>query len=398
MQRSLFGVFLASILWCSQVYPQGIDVFGYFQGVGIYSQDKIRDAGSKSMNVQQLNLFFNKDLGSGFNAFVNLEATNNYSTQNMWGAFSMEEAWLKYTASEQVNVQAGLLVPTFNNLNEIKNKTPLLPYVFRPFVYETIISNQFNVEPWIPERANIQFYGSAKLQDVLINYSAFVGNAEKSYITSVQKANSLGAGSDTSGFLSVGGRIGATLGKVRLGLSGSLDREKNTSLLAYCSAMDALMPGILTKVSDYPRYRLGVDFGTSFQNFTVEAEYIGVSYQLSGAQKADIAKYGDDIRMGPVVIPSAFGHELNKTFYYGSLAYDLPYNLYVYGYYSYLEDKMLKALSDGLEAVSFGGGYRAADNVVLKLQWVNFKTKNKNAVISQQSDTNSLLLAVSVVY
>ena len=96
-----------------------------------------RSSGTRNTFIlQQANIFFRKQFNSRFAAFVDLEFTNTYASTRKWGTFRLEEAWVRYQTSEEFSIKAGLLVPVFNNLNEIKNRMPLLPYITRPFVYE----------------------------------------------------------------------------------------------------------------------------------------------------------------------------------------------------------------------------------------------------------------------
>ena len=149
-----------------------IRIFGYFQNSlqhwtaldfetshPQFSAPERRPA-QNSFNLQQLNLFFSKNLARHWRAFVNFEILNSFSSQRQWGAINMEEAWVRYKASDRLNLKLGLLIPVFNNLNEIKNRTPLLPYIIRPLVYETSFSEFFGaVEEGTPARAFAQASG-----------------------------------------------------------------------------------------------------------------------------------------------------------------------------------------------------------------------------------------------
>ena len=103
----------------SQTENQELNVFGYFQ--------VLLDNGSKSLihprvnsfSLQQMNLFLAKEISPSLSSFVNFEVTNSYSSDKNWGSFNLEEAWIKYRHGNEFNVKAGLLIPAFNNLNEI---------------------------------------------------------------------------------------------------------------------------------------------------------------------------------------------------------------------------------------------------------------------------------------
>ena len=117
-----------------------LEIFGYFQNE--FEHQHHTDSGSfNTFALQELNLFFRKDLGKGLTSFVNLEAINNFSSSKRWGSLDLQEAWVRYKVGRRLNLKFGLQIPIFNNLNEIKNRTPLLPYVIRPLVYEASFSD-----------------------------------------------------------------------------------------------------------------------------------------------------------------------------------------------------------------------------------------------------------------
>jgi len=124
----------------AQVKETPIKIFGYFQNsFQQWTAFEFRPK-QNSFSLQQLNLFFQKDLGTNWTTFVNFEFLNNFSSGRQWGSANLEEAWVKYRADMRFNLKLGLLVPIFNNLHEIKNRTPLLPYIIRPLAYETSFS------------------------------------------------------------------------------------------------------------------------------------------------------------------------------------------------------------------------------------------------------------------
>ncbi len=131
---------------------EDLRLFGYFQGRLLYSNEEGVPEGPEQkagFTLQQLNFMFAKDFGSDFSAFGNVELTNSFSTENAWGSLKLEEAWMRYNHSSSFNVKAGLQIPIFNNLNEIKNRTPLLPYVGRPSVYETAFSELLPISVFV---------------------------------------------------------------------------------------------------------------------------------------------------------------------------------------------------------------------------------------------------------
>ncbi|MCH8021836.1 hypothetical protein IH785_18565, partial [candidate division KSB1 bacterium] len=112
---------LSSFMVVSNAVAQGeqppIKIFGYFQNS--FQQWTAFEERPKqnSFSLQQLNLFFQKDLGPNWTAFVNFEFLNNFSSSRQWGSFNLEEAWVKYRADMRFNLKLGLLVPRFNNLH-----------------------------------------------------------------------------------------------------------------------------------------------------------------------------------------------------------------------------------------------------------------------------------------
>ncbi|MCI0441889.1 hypothetical protein L0152_01575, partial [bacterium] len=166
-----------------------LEIFGYFQAnyqenrVGVTTSNSalnIRQESKDKNNsfvIQQINLFLKRDLGSNFTAWMNFELTNSYSSDKNWGSFNLEEAWMKYGMSNAFNVKAGLLIPTFNNLNEVKNRMPYLPYISRPVVYEASLSELLKPSDYLPERANVQVYGAIPAGGAKVEYAAYVGNS-----------------------------------------------------------------------------------------------------------------------------------------------------------------------------------------------------------------------------
>jgi hypothetical protein len=106
-----------------------LQVFGFFQNAFIHQTEYTAtppfngESARNSFSVQQHNLFFRKDLDRNWRAFVNHKGFNSFSSSRRWGSLNLEEAWVRYRAN--------------SNLNEINNRTPLLPYIIRPLVYDT---------------------------------------------------------------------------------------------------------------------------------------------------------------------------------------------------------------------------------------------------------------------
>ena len=346
-----------------------INVFGYFQA-DFQQNIPTAQKTSNTFNLNQMDLFFTKDFSSSVKAFVNLELTNSFSTEHNWGNFNLQEAWLEYSPNAMFRVQAGLLVPEFNNLNEIKNKTPLLPYVFRPLVYEATISSLLDFGAYLPERAFLQVKGTIPEGDVLFDYAIHVGNSSTHYITTSTVGTWI-PGQDTTSLKAGGGRVGLRWSGLKAGVSYAYDRDRQSDLT----------------LGDLPRTRLGFDLSYSIAGFTAEGEYIAVDDHMTGDQKSTLSMIS---MMNPMVKDS-----FKKSFYYGNLSYDFTDALFGYAGYSYLDDKSDLILSDGVVEYTAGAGFRASQSVVVKAQWAHFKMNDQTFFTLDQ---NTYFVAVSVFF
>lgn len=395
----------------------GLSIFGYFQSSFQSQTDNDRGITANSFNLNQLNLFLQNDFSGSVTAFVNFEMTNGFTTDKNIGDFRIEEAWIKYTYADWLAVKAGALIPTFNNLNEIKNRTPLLPYVFRPIAYESTIGDIISLEDYVPQKALVQVEGRYPAGDVTLEYAVFAGNNESAY----QKQNraSTGAtefvtGSDTVSFKMIGGRVGVRYDGIKAGVSVTSDKDfRHRSIVpkGFYNAFDTTLNALgafpstdLGTLGDVDRVRLGVDLSVSKFGFTVEGEVIMVTPSLTGAQQAELDKVGSAI---PVVVPTPGGpmtvatisqpynNAMDKLFYYGYLGYDVTDQWTVYGGYSYLEEKLEKFFADGMSMTTGGVVYRPMDRVVLKGQYQTFALNNRTY---RKVDYSNYLVAVSVFF
>ena len=301
---------------------------------GIVPMTMVNDADNFiSPSLQQLNFFFRKEINPSLTSWVNLEALNSFSSDKQWGSFSVEEAWVNYQYNDAFNVKAGLLVPRFNYLNEIKNKMPVLPYIIRPLVYEQSMAASIHPNEYLPEHAFFQVAGYTPLGGVTFDYSGFVGQSESSYILSGETQSSRPSASDTTTFKAVGGRVGCKAGDLRLGVSATSDKANRQSTLG----------------EDVNRTRIGADLGYSYSRLFCEGEYINVH-----------------------LAPNNTSQNLDKLFAYGLLGVNITDQLYAYGCYSYLKDNEVTELSFGMSGVNIGAGYKPADAVVIKAEYVRF--------------------------
>jgi hypothetical protein len=291
-----------------------------------------------SSNVQQLNLFARKELSTAFTAWVNLEIVNSYSSDKTWGSLSLEEAWVSYSSSDAFTLKAGLLIPKFNHMNEIKNRMHILPYITRPLIYEASLAGNLDQTNYVPERAFLQVSGYVPVSEFTFEYSAFAGHAERAYINSLA-ANGQESGTDTVNFKTFGGRLGAMYKGFRAGVSATFDKDNQIA-----------RAGIN---EDVPRTRIGIDVGFDFHGFFFDGEYVGVALK-----------------------PTRTTNNLNKTFCFATLGYDFTEQLYLYGSASFLRDRQSNTVAAGFRSYNVGAGYRPIESVVVKAEYSTYKTAN----------------------
>jgi hypothetical protein len=285
-----------------------------------------------SSNAQQLNVFLRKELSSSFTAWVNLEFVNSYSSDKSWGTFNLEEAWMNYQYSDAFNVKAGLLIPKFNHLNDIKNRMPILPYITRPLIYESTLANTVDQSNYVPERAFVQIAGNVPVSVLTLDYSAFAGHAEKSYING-KVSGGMETGTDSVNFKTFGGRVGISYGGMWFGISGSTDKDNQTTLK-----------------ENVDRTRFGMDVGISnFHGFFFDGEYVGV-----------------------FLSPKSTTQDINKLFCYGTLGFNFTDQVYVYGTASFIKDKQSNSLKEGMRGYNCGAGYKPIESVVVKAEYATY--------------------------
>ncbi len=296
----------------------------------------------QASNIQQLNIFFRKELSQNFTSWINLQFVNNYSSAGLnMGKFNLDEAWLRYDYSTALTVKAGLLVPRFNYLHEIKNKMPLLPYIYRPLVYESSVSSTINPSTFLPEKAIAQISGYLPVNEFTFDYSVFLGQLDKNYQQQGLDTNGVSGGLDTVNYKAFGGRVGAKYGDVRVGVSTTLDKQLDNKIIDP------------TRIQHIDRTRVGLDFGYTLYNAFVEAEYIKVYLDTKVTVK-----------------------DLSKEFYYATIGYNFTEDIFAYGTISKLKDKQVQFLSNGMNGSLIGAGYRPDPSVVIKAQYSTYSVKD----------------------
>jgi len=344
-----------------------LKIFGYFQNSLQHWTTAEFLPKHNSFSVQQLNLFFQKDLARKWTAFVNFELLNTFSSSRQWGAFNLEETWVRYRADKRFNMKLGLLVPTFNNLNEIKNRTPLLPYIIRPLAYETSFSEFIPVEVLTPARAFAQVYGFFPAGEGKLDYAVYVGNSPN-----INNDPTVGqTGIDTTSTFLFGGRLGFRYSELKLGLSATYDKDNSEEVLA-----DSLnIPR--TELSAIPKIRFGGDLSYNFANFSFESEFIKVSLDKDNPKL-----------------------ERNLDFYYATLGYNFTEAIFIYGSYWFLDSHAAlpalpnkrKVEDDDVEVATIGASYDLMDRIRFKAQFARVRLDDA------EDNFSVYTLAVSIFY
>lgn len=336
-------------------------IFGYYQNNFSYIHTNDTEFmgmpspgwDTKSFMMQQMNIFFAKNFNPELSSFVNLEWTNSFNFEENRGGFKVEEAWLKYSPTSSFNLKGGLLIPRFNNFNEIKNRTVLLPYIYRPLVYETVFNQQFTTADFVPLQAYLQVYGDLKVNnDVRLNYAAFMGNSTSDNL--IGNDFGLATANDSSKSKMFGARIGAEIGDLDIGGSISYDKKNADGFW-----------DMGLKLGEIPRIRFGAYLNYGIAGFEVEAEYIKVTHEVTATQEAKIFSTG-------FVTPE---FTFDKSYFHTNLLYNITDQFYAYGGYDHMEIEDNIFAMGGLDQWTVGGGYRINYAVVLKVQYVNQNSK-----------------------
>lgn len=362
----LCGTLGATSLW-AQVEESPIRIFGYFQTTFMFEHQSLNtcyayfpEKDQTSIHLQHLNILMQKDLAEKWTSFIDMEFFNNYSSQRGWGAFNLQEVWVRYRAQKEMNLKIGLQVPTFNNLNEIKNRTPILPYIIRPLVYENSFSEFIRIEEYVPNRAFVQFYGFVPRHDLKFDYAFYLGNSPQISDRNDPLSPDDVTGLDMSDTFLVGGRIGFRYRDLKVGFSATQDYIDTFTQLSEITGED------VDKYNDAPRYRIGADASYTWNRFVLEGEVIDVSYD----EKTDLV-------------------DADREFYYGTLGYFLTERLFVYGSYWYSEETNNVYFPDFEKFSRFdtrmkipGGGisFHLSDRLTLKMQYAYVTIDNGYAL------------------
>lgn len=359
----LFSLVTINGIATAQSGEKPLRIFGYFQNeFSHFAGDAVYNDTRNTFNLQQLNVFFQKKISHQWSAFVNFEMVNNFSSSKKWGSAKLEEAWVKYDFGSAATLRAGLQIPTFNNLNAIKNRTPLLPYVVRPIVYEASFEEVVTLEEFVPGRAFLQLYGFMPIGKYKkFDYAVYLGNSPN-----INNFSTRGqTGVDTTNTFLIGGRVGLRVGDLKMGVSGTVDK---TNLFTVINNYFSIP---IASFEKRDRFRFGADL--SFQNdmLMFEAEYIDVSYD----------EYSSD-GLNANVIDRLEGFELDLGFYYATLGFYVKEPLLIYG--TYWRSRSIEPYfvnvqrgfvdeREKLNVPGFGFSYQLSDRVRLKAQYARVK-------------------------
>jgi hypothetical protein len=347
----------------------GLYFFGYMQGCYASISGSILGPRSTTFLLQQANLMATKQFDPEFSTFLNLQFTNSYNSKQGWGSLNLEEGWAKYSYNQSFNIKAGLLTPSFNAMLQVKNRTPLLPYIFRPFVYESIMIEPLNLEMFLPIRANVEVYGTVPVSGVSLEYAMYVGNSESNFI--VRDGSSFQvSGMDSTTYKLVGGRIGLSTHWMRAGISASSDKENHVQM-----GMGALQ-----------RYRYGADLSVHVSRLTFDGEAIFVRTTLGDHEKGILTMLRGFYPM--------LGQDFNRHFLYGTILCDVTDAIFGYGSYSYLQVNDNVGMAEGIHEWTFGGGWRPIEQVVVKGQYVWISSASP----IYKLEMGNTILAVSVMF
>ena len=287
LNRAITFFLLLLMSVCCYAEEGPLEVFGYFQNSFNYSSE---DSDFSSFTMQQLNLFLRKELSPRWTAMINFEVVNGFSSLRQWGNFSLEEAWVRWDYARTHSVTFGMQIPKYNKFNEIKNRTPLFPYIIRPLFYESSFSETIATEITIPQRAYLQAHGAFPLGQRKLEYAVFVGNSPNI----ITIADSGPSGYDSTTSYLIGGRFGLATGDFAAGISAT--HEEDNFLVPYAEwlnrDLDRFIKVPKVRIGGYLQYRLGpfdldyefsnlnYDFGDIPEDFEVYFHFATLSYQM----------------------------------------------------------------------------------------------------------------------
>lgn len=387
MKRSFgFLMLFQILLLLNQSYAQidesPIKIFGYFQNSFQHWTTFEDRHEQNSFSLQQLNFFLQKDLRRSWTALVNFEFLNNFSSSRQWGDANLEEAWVRYRANEKLSLKLGLQIPIFNNLNEINNRTPLLPYIIRPLVYESSFAEIFPVEDFVPARAYVQVYGFLPLGAAKLDYAAYLGNSNNVSSGSTipnDSSASVQTGIDTTTTFLIGGRVGIRYQELKFGVSAT--HEKRNDFMSQAPHIGRKP----SELKEIPQIRVGSDLSFHVANFSFESELIIVDIDTD--------------------IPEM---NLGLEFYYATLGYYFTEKLFAYGSYWITKANITLPVpgakfkeEEEILVPNIGAAYNFSDRISIKGQFARVKSDDiiyQAATVKVDDNFSVYAIAISVFF
>ncbi len=370
-------IFLTTL--SSKVFAQGespLRTYGYFQTQFFHYEEFMGNKAQNSFNSQQLNLFFQKNLSENWSAFTNVELTNSFSTNLNTGKIALEEAWGRYKKNDKFKLKIGLLIPTFNNLNSIKNRTPLLPYIDRPLAYESSMAALLPISKMVPGRAFVEAGGVLPAEKIDVDYAVYLGNSPGLIPNG---SPSLTGGENVSGVdstttLLIGGRIGITYNDIKAGISGTFDKSGDYTAFGREKAS---------------RKRFGADASFDYKKLHVESEYISSSIDTDGLSM------GPQIPLPVGMVSGAI--EADYLFYYGSAGVNATDDLYVYVIYNRFDVNDKPTMYYEIKYPCIGFAYSPNYRVKFKAQ-VGRPTVTFSRPLEDKGTWNRYFVALSIFF
>ena len=414
------------LLFAAFVFAQGakamdnVQFFGFIQPIFWHFQSD-QDYWSKvkynTGGVSQGNFFITADFDDNLSTFINFELINNFSTDKEWGAFNLQEAYLKWEPNNYVNLKFGQVIPQFNSMFEIYNRTPLLPYLLRPQIYEATIGNLVDIFDILPQKALVHLSGYMPVSDgVKLDYATYINHTVNAFHSSPSndlKPYYVAYGQGASPYLGYGGRVGLRVGDLKVGISASTDKG-NQSKFKWTEGSYPDNPRDpkdpmdtdgdknpfeqqTADLGEITRIRIGADFSMKFAGFTLSGEYMMNKSNIDDHNVTFDDVYDLDVANKPITKTMSvkdflkyansknkmfIGSGLDKMSYFATLQYNFTDNIYGYVMYDYLEDEINPYYfgTEGYKGFSFGAGWQVNDNVVLKAQLVQHNVKYDNTM------------------
>lgn len=406
------------MLSLSAANAQDLQIFGFFQPTALNGSEEmiittphgaeLKSAKTtipkdyNSFTIQQANIMARSNFGKGFSGFLNLEFTNSFSSSEGWGDLSLQEAFVRYEHNNYLNVKVGQFLPSFNNMYEIYNRTPLLPFMMRPIVYEPFFTKTIlNSSLFLPQKAFLQIDGNLPIGEANFDYALYMANLDPSFSQSSNSWKEINYYTEVSGEkqpvkkdedftnvsgqqlttnIALGGRVGVRYNTFKAGVSAVQDRYN-------LSEMNISPIVGLPNLKDFGtpvRYKLGGDLSFSMYGFTLMAEAIYSTTTLSESQKDSLWLWSNLTptfnSAGHFKAESAEDMNLNALFYFVLLQYDITDQLFIYGTYNswYNNENEYTSQDKPLTMLGGGLGFKATDNVVIKGQYFQASIPSKS--------------------